>query len=211
MQTVATAEPELIVGRAMPWWRRKTSQKTDDVVSDSTLSSRAAWRLLTRRRRWFILLTETVLILAVALVGHLTGREMARRHLLQRDQTIQQLREERQEVSAELNRRGDRVNALQIQLNDVQARLDEIVPSENIYVIRPNQTLIVANGRVVVGLVGSPANESITVNINGQPRMSAAGDVIKVAVDEATSCQITIQSFDMFKAVLHAACTTKGK
>lgn len=194
----------------MALWRRKTSQNTGNVASDSTLSSRAAWRLLTRRRRWFILLTETVLILAVALIGHLTGREMGRRHLVQRDQTIQQLREERQELSAELNRRGDRVNALQIKLNEVQARLNEIVPSENIYVIRPNQTLIVANGRVVVGLVGSPANEGVNVNINGEQRLSAAGDVIKVA-DEATTCQVTIQSFDMFKAVLHAACATKAK
>src|SRR5262245_39345993 len=126
---------------------------------DSELSSRAAWRLLTRRRRTYILLIETLLILAVALIGHVTGRELARRHLAQRDETIQQLREERQQVSAELNRRNDRILTLQTRLNQVQAALDEIVPSDNIYLIRPNQSLVVAGGRVIVGLIGSPTNQ----------------------------------------------------
>jgi hypothetical protein len=72
------------------------------------LSSRAAWRLLTRRRRVYILLIETLLILGVALIGHITGRELARRQLAQRELTIQQLREERQQVSAELNQRAER-------------------------------------------------------------------------------------------------------
>lgn len=184
--------------------------RTDRSV-DSGLSSRAAWRLLTRRRRWFILFTETALILLVAVIGHMTGREMGRRHLLQRDQTIQQLREERQEIGGELNRRADRILTLQTRLNHVQAVLDEIVPSENIYLIRPNQSLIVAGGRVIVGLIGSPTNEGVNVNINGNHRLAAAGDVIMAPVDETTTCQVTVQSFDMFKALLHATCAAKPK
>jgi hypothetical protein len=192
-------------------WRRTIPGKTADVTDNSGLSSRAAWRLLTRRRRWFILLTETALIVLVALIGHMTGREMGRRHLLQRDQTIQQLREERQEVSAELNRRADRILTLQNRLNHVQGVLDEIVPSENIYLIRPNQSLIVGGGRVIVGLIGSPTNEGVNVNVNGNHRLAAAGDVIMAPVDEATTCRVTIQSFDMFKALVHATCPTKAK
>lgn len=190
-------------------WRRNTPGKTAEVTTD--LSSRAAWRLLTRRRRSYILLIETALIIAVALIGHMTGREMGRRHLLQRDQTIQQLREERQQVSAELNKRGDRITELQNRLNHVQSVLDEIVPSENIYVIRPNQSLFVAGGRVIVGLISSPTNEGVNININGKQRLMVAGDVTPVAFDETTACQVTVQSFDMFKAILHATCTTKPK
>lgn len=184
--------------------------RTDRPV-DSGLSSRAAWRLLTRRRRWFILVTETALILLVAVIGHMTGREMGRRHLLQRDQTIQQLREERLGLNVELRNRNDRISSLQTEFNRVKSTLDEIVPSENIYLIRPNQTLIVANGRMVVGLVGAPTIDGINVNINGKQRLSNAGDMIGVALDEATNCQVTVQSFDMFKAVLHATCATKAK
>lgn len=182
-----------------------------DRAGDGDLSSRGAWRLLTRRRRAYILLIETLLILGVALIGHITGRELARRHLAQRDLTIQQLREERQEVSVELNRRNDRILTLQTRLNHVQAALDEIVPSENIYVIRPNQSLVVAGGRVIVGLVGSPANEGVNINVNGKSRLAAAGDVMTVKFDDDRTCTVTVQSFDMFKAVLHATCSTDMK
>jgi cell division protein FtsB len=175
------------------------------------LSSRAAWRLLTRRRRVYILLIETLLILGVALIGHITGRELARRQLAQREQTIVQLREERQQVSAELNRRADRILTLQTRLNHVQGVLDEIVPSENIYVMRPNQSFIVAGGRVPVGLIGVPTIHGVTLNVNGKQQLVNAGDVIKVDFGEARTCQVTVQSFDMFKVVIHATCATDGK
>jgi hypothetical protein len=179
--------------------------------AEPDLSSRAAWRLLTRRRRVYILLIETLLILGVALIGHITGRELARRQLLQRDATIQQLREERQEVSGELNRRADRILTLQTRLNHVQGVLDEIVPSENIYVMRPNQSFIVAGGRVPVGLMGVPTIHGVTLNINGKHQLMNAGDVVKVELPESRTCQVTVQSFDMFKVVIHATCATDAK
>jgi hypothetical protein len=187
-------------------WRRNPSSKTVDAIDPSSLSSRAAWRMLTRRRRTVILLIETLLIVAVALIGHITGREMARRHLVQRDQTIQQLREERQEVSAELHRRAERILTLETRLKHVEGVLHEIVPDQGIYVIRPNQSLVVAGGRVVVGLVDSPANRGININVNGKQQFAAAGDVITTMTGAGPTCYVTVQSFDMFKAVLQATC-----
>jgi outer membrane receptor protein involved in Fe transport len=175
------------------------------------LSSRAAWRLLTRRRRVYILLIETLLILGVALIGHITGRELARRQLLQREQTIVQLREERQQASAELNRRADRILTLQTRLNHVQSVLDEIVPSENIYVMLPNQSLVVAGGQVTVGLVGSPTNKGVNINVNGTQRLVNAGDIMQAKMEDGRTCNVTVQSFDMFKVVLHAICNANGK
>jgi hypothetical protein len=64
---------------------------------------------------------------------------------------------------------------------------------------------------VIAGLIGSPANEGVNVNINGTHRLAAAGDVTVVPVDETTTCRVTIQSFDMFKALLHATCAAKAK
>jgi hypothetical protein len=194
-------------------WRitKVTDTSRTNRSGETGLSSRAAWRLLTRRRRTNILLIETALIMVVALVGHMTGREMGRRHVAERDLTIQQLREERQELSADLSKRGDRISELQIKLNQVQAALDEIVPSENVFLIRPNQSLVVGGGRLTLGLVGSPTNQSVTLNINNKPRVAAVGDVITVTPDEATTCNVTVQSFDMFKANIHAACSTKPR
>jgi hypothetical protein len=84
--------------------------------------------------------------------------------------------------------------------------LDELVPSENTYNIKANQSLIVGGGRLTVGLVGAPTNDSVTLNINGKRQQLGTGDVISVAADNQTNCQVRVQSFDMFKAVITATC-----
>ncbi len=86
------------------------------------------------------------------------------------------------------------------------------MPTKNTYNIMPNQTLIVADGRVTVGLVGSPGNESVTLNINGKEQAMAAGQVMTVGSASSANCQVGVQSFDMFKAVLTASCAdAKGQ
>ena len=80
------------------------------------------------------------------------------------------------------------------------------MPSANTYNISPNQSLIVADGHLTIGLIGSPGNESVTLAINGKQQTVSAGQVITVAPDPSTNCQVQVQSFDMFKAVLTASC-----
>lgn len=183
--------------------------KRADRSVQTGLSSRAAWRLLTRRRRALILFIETALILVVAVIGHLTGRELGRRQLERRDEIILELREELQKRGGELGRRSDQLTALQLKLNSVQAALDAIVPSENTFNIVPNQSLLVAGGRVTVGLVGQPANQTVTLNINGKEYPLAAGNVVSIPFDERTTCEVTLQSFDMFRATINTACVAK--
>jgi hypothetical protein len=180
-----------------------------DRSAQTGLSSRAAWRLLTRRRRAWILFIETLLILAVAVIGHLIGRELGRRNLEKREEIVLELREELQKRGAELGRRNDQVSALQVKLNAVQATLDAIVPAENTYNITPNQALLVGGGRITVGLVGQPGNQTVTLNINGKEHTATAGDVIGVPFDDRATCYIAIQSFDMFKATFNATCSAK--
>ena len=57
--------------------------------------------------------------------------------------------------------------------------------------------------------MGSPANQNVTLNVNGKQHVAVAGDVITVALDESTTCQVTVQSFDPFKALIHATCSGK--
>ena len=95
---------------------------------------------------------------------------------------------------------------LQDKLTSVQAALQAIMPSENTYNISPNQSMIVAGGHLTIGLIGSPTNESVNININGKQQLAATGDVIHIALDPSTTCQVGVQSFDMFKAVLTASC-----
>lgn len=180
-----------------------------DRSAQTGLSPRAAWRLLTRRRRALILFVEGMLIVGVAFIGHFTGRELARRQLEKREELVIELREELQKRGGELGRRSDQLTALQAKLNSVQAALDAIVPSENTYNIVPNQSLLVAGGRLTVGLVGQPANQTVTLNINGKEHSLATGDLLSFAPDNRTSCQVTVQSFDMFKATINSTCGAK--
>jgi D-lyxose ketol-isomerase len=55
-------------------------------------------------------------------------------------------------------------------------------------------------------LIGPPTNEKITLNINGKQQAMAAGDKLRITPDSSTVCQVNLNSFDMFKAVVYAAC-----
>jgi hypothetical protein len=97
------------------------------------------------------------------------------------------------------------MTALQLKLTTTSNALNAITPSQDAYNINPNESIIVASGRLTIGLVGSPTNEGININVNGKQQLAAAGDVIKSSVDSA-ACQVGVQAFDMFHAVVTASC-----
>jgi hypothetical protein len=66
--------------------------------------------------------------------------------------------------------------------------------------------MILADGRLTVGLIGPPTNERVNLNINGKEHSAAAGDVISFALDPSTACRLQVQRFDMFRATLTASC-----
>ena len=46
-------------------------------------------------------------------------------------------------------------------MTDAQTALEAVLPQRDTYNIAPNQTLIVGDGHLMLGLVGSPANEGV--------------------------------------------------
>jgi hypothetical protein len=141
-----------------------------------------------------------------AVGGYVLGFEVAHRDLQDAKQLIQQLQTESQKFKKELlNQTASQIN-MKSDLTSVQAALHKIMPVADVYNIYPNQALNVADGRLTVGLVGSPTNDSINININGKRHSAISGDVINVAPDPATACRVEIQSFDMFRAVVVASC-----
>ncbi|MGC1776723.1 MAG: prefoldin domain-containing protein [Xanthobacteraceae bacterium] len=171
------------------------------------------------RRRWLtgnntsvIVAACVISILCILIGGHLYGRFLSARDLGGRDNAIQQLVAQNQKLKRQLDEKSAQATEVQAKLDRVQATLSAIMPSADTYNVTPNQSLVVANGRLSVGLVGSPANEGVTLNINGKNETVAAGQSISVTPDASTSCRIEVQSFDMFKAVIVATCTgTKPK
>ena len=103
------------------------------------------------------------------------------------------------------------LTATKAKLAQVEARLNTIMPSENVYNMTPNETRVVADGRLTVGLIGAPGNESITLNINGKQQTAIAGQPISIGLDASTNCNVVVQSFDMFSAVLTASCAAKPR
>jgi hypothetical protein len=147
-----------------------------------------------------------VVLLCGAIAGYIFGRLAARHIISEATALSQQVQAESQKLKAQITSQNADITTLQAKLTNVQAALDAILPSQNTYNIIPNQSMLVADGRLIIALIGSPTNDSVTININGKQQPAAAGQVIHIALDASTICQVQVQSFDMFKAILTATC-----
>ena len=181
-------------------------------MNDSTPSSRrpvprpARWRRLAGYQRT-IIASCIFIIIGILIGGRLYGKYLSSLDVAEREAQIEQLRAESQKQKRDIDSKSTQLTLVQDKLNKTQAALDAIMPSANTYNLNPNQTLILGDGHLMVGLVGPPANDSVLLNINGKSQSVAAGQTLSVAPDPATKCQINLQSFDVFKAVVVATCT----
>jgi hypothetical protein len=161
--------------------------------------------LLARGGR-FLVAASVLLLVASTIGGYLLGRDMARRPLEAATQLIQQIQPESQKLKATILSQNATITELEAQLKKVQAALNAIMPSENTYRITANRSMIVAGGRLTIGLIGPPTNETVNININGKQHSAVTGDVFEITPDSSTTCQIRIQAFDMFEVILTASC-----
>jgi hypothetical protein len=167
-------------------------------VNDSTPSSRrpvprpARWQRLAGYRPT-IIVSCILMIIGILIGGRLYGKYLSSLDVAEREAQIEQLRAESQKQKRDIDSKSTQLTGLQDKLNT--------------YNINPNQTLILGDGHLMVGLVGPPANDSVVLNINGKTQSVSAGQTLSISPDPATKCQINLQSFDVFKAVVAAACT----
>jgi hypothetical protein len=164
--------------------------------------------LMTRRGRIGLLVTVTVIFAAIAIFGRLYGQHLAYQAMKDRDRAIQKLEIQSQQLEAQRSSQDAQTSELKAEVARLGALLNAMVPSRDAYSINPNQSLIVGDGRLTIGLIGGPLTNGINLNVNGKQHFLAVGDVIHVAVDGSTTCDVQVQSFDMFKAVFTASCNT---
>jgi hypothetical protein len=178
-------------------------------VTDRTRSGPVSSRphLLRGEYAAVTLIACIVVILCILIGGHLYGRFLAARDLGGRDSAIEQMRAESQKQKRDIDEKSAQISELERKVTDAQTALEAVLPQKDTYNIVPNQTLLVGNGHLMLGLIGSPANEGVLLNLNGKQQMVPAGQVITVAPDPSTNCQVSVQSFDMFKALIHATCS----
>jgi len=181
----------------------KESQVTETTGSRQSAQTRSRLhRVFTSRQsRWLL-----VIAILVGIGGYVVGLNIAYLDIAAARQAIQTLRADNQKLKTQISDQNATQVALQNKLTTTEASLEAIVPSKNTYDIKPNQSMIVSGGRLTIGLIGSPTNKSVNININGKRQSAATGDVIKIALDPPTTCQIRVQSFDMFRVILAASC-----
>jgi hypothetical protein len=187
-------------------WMRVSDKRTTDCQRQVYMSVDAHNLFMTRRGRISLIAVSVVLIAAVAIFGRVYGQRLAYSAMQDRDTAIRQLEVERQQLELEKSGQFSRMTTMHTDAQRLQAKLDAIIPSENKYNIDPNQSLVLADGRLTVGLVGAPRDDGIDININGKRYAAVVGDVIRLSPDPATACEVKIQSFDMFKAQFTASC-----
>ncbi len=158
--------------------------------------------LKARRRR----LLTIVLVLAAIFGAYVLGFENTRHELADEKQLVQQLQLEGQKLKDQVDSLNAKLLAEETSSRKLSATLNELMPAKDTYQIVANQSLIVANGRLTIGLVGSPGNQGIDININGKQRPAVSGDVIEVPGDPSTTCHVRVQAFDMFTALVTATC-----
>ena len=164
------------------------------------------WRRFSAEHHATTILVVIIIIVGTLIGGHLYGRYLSSIDRAEREAQIEQLRAESQKQKRDIDSKSQQLTALQDKLTKTQAALNAIMPSAHTYNINPNQTLILGDGHLTVGMVGPPANDSVLLNINGKSQTVAAGQTLTITPDSATRCLVNLQSFDVFKAVVVATC-----
>ena len=127
-----------------------------------------------------------IMFFGILIGGHLYGRYLASFHSTRTENTIAELRAQAQKETRRSNSLSAQLTEMEAKLEGAQAALDSIMPAPNTYTIYPNLTRVVGDGRLMVGMVGTPGNDAIMLNVNGKQQPLAAGQTINVAPDPKT-------------------------
>jgi hypothetical protein len=173
--------------------------------SDQKIPRLYVW-LTARGGQFLLVLAIVVLAVGGAIGGYIFGLDLTHRDLAAARERIQQLEPESLRLKKAIIDQTAKFVELQGKLTSVQAALQAIMPSENTYNVSPNQSLIVAGGRLTIGLIGLPMSAGVNININGKQQFAHAGDILNIALDPSTTCQVVVQSFEVLQTVLSASC-----
>jgi hypothetical protein len=77
------------------------------------------------------------------------------------------------------------------------------------YKIKPNESRTVPIGRLTVGVVGTPGNQSVELNINDKKYRAQAGDIKDITM----ACRVEVVSFSAIEAnvVVNTNCTETNR
>ncbi len=145
-------------------------------------------------------------IIIGAASAYLLGLELAYQDMGAVKQQTIQLQAEIERLKRQIVLQESNLTVAQAKIRTTQAALEQLMPSKDTYIVSPNKSMLVAGGRLCVGLIGAPTNDNVMININGKQQSASPGDTLDVALDPSTNCRVRVESFDMFKATVNATC-----
>jgi hypothetical protein len=146
-----------------------------------------------------------VVTIFVAVVGYTVGWQGGVRETTnQFKDENSKLQSDNQRFSKENSNQATQIANMQSQLKNTQSQLASVNGPVAVFDINPNESIVVSGSHLTIGLVGSPANDRVNINVNGKQQALAAGDVINTMV--SANCRVELKSFEMFKAVVATTC-----
>jgi hypothetical protein len=148
---------------------------------------------------------RSILYLVIAIVAYTIGWQAGVRQTTN-DFKMEnsKLQKDNQQLTNDKSSQAVQMTNLQDQMKTMQARMDTVMGQLGTFDLNPNESVVIAGGRLTVGLVGSPANDRATINVNRKQQSMASGDVIDVQL--STTCHVGLKSFEMLKAVVTTTC-----
>lgn len=177
-----------------------------DRVTDPAGSGRKGSRVSSATSGLRVLLLSVVFLLLGAFGGFTYRGYINEADIRDSAQKAFEFRSENDKLKEKIFDLNTKIEQLQAQIRSVHASMEEMKPSANSYIIGVNRSMVVAEGNLTIGLIGSPTSENLRINVNGKEYLSAAGDIIEVTPNASTKCRVNVQSFDMFGATVHASC-----
>jgi hypothetical protein len=154
-------------------------------------------------RSWSEWLAAVVVLGVVAICAFGAG-EASRTYVINdKLQQIDKLQKDNGALRTALQHETDEKKSLADKLAATGTQLREAFNSYRSIDLNINDTTSVSTGSFTVGLVGPPANEKVSINVNGTQHTVAAGDSIDAGI---SNCRVQVKSFDMFKVRLLTSC-----
>ena len=153
-----------------------------------------------------ILLLSIVFLLLGAIGGFSYRGHIDEKDVIDSAQRVLEFRTENDKLKAQIFNLNTKIEQMHAEARALHNSMEAMQPAANSYVIGVNKSMVVAEGHLTVGLIGSPTSENLKINVNGREYLAAAGDNIEVFPDPSTKCQVSVQSFDMFRAIVVASC-----
>lgn len=154
---------------------------------------------ITFSRRLIFVVISLIVILGVGVVCFKLGVNTRNRDVTGLQESVKRLQEDNKGLSVAKKKLEDDLEALQKKLASMQATLDAIMPSPNVYEITQNQSRIVPYGHMTIGLVGAPTSQNVDLNINGKQYTATSGEVIRVPIQQSATCRVEVISLDGFR------------